>query len=126
MMAQINLVGIIGKDPELKEFTDFSVVSFPVAYTPREKKNNEWVDGETVWFRVSISGKNANDAVGQYHKGDRVFVLGTLKVSTYKTKDGVEKQSLDIRNPTVGVIPSVNKTRMKTREEANGWEDNSW
>ena len=61
-MAQISVVGIIGKDPELKEFTEFSIVSFPVAYTPREKKNNEWVDGETVWFRVSISGKNAENA----------------------------------------------------------------
>lgn len=134
-MAQINLVGIIGKDPELKEFTEFSIVSFPVAYTPREKKNNEWIDGETVWFRVSISGKNAESAMGQYKKGDRVSVIGTLKISTYQTKDGVEKQSLDIRNPTVGIIPSGKKTMRGYEEsgprgyeprQATGWEDTSW
>jgi single-strand DNA-binding protein len=118
-MALINVTGIIGKDAELKEFTEFSVVSFPLAYTPREKKQDGWVDGETVWFRVSITGKNAMGAQDAYKKGDRVTVTGTLKISTYKTKDGVEKQSLDIRNPTVGIIPS-NKPRMKTYEETSG------
>ena len=125
-MAQISVVGIIGKDPELKEFTEFSIVSFPVAYTPREKKNNEWVDGETVWFRVSMSGKNAESGLA-FKKGDRVSVIGTLKISTYQSKDGVEKQSLDIRNPTVGVIPSAKKV-MKGYEsnKSDGWDENAW
>ena len=132
-MAQINLVGIIGNNPEVKEFTDFKVLSFPVAYTPREKKGDQWIDGETVWFRVSITGKNAENAIGMYSKGDRVTVIGTLKISSYQAKDGTTKQNLDIRNPTVGIIPSAKKA-MKTMAQAsgpqgyepNGWEDSTW
>lgn len=118
-MAQINVIGIIAKDPELKDFKDFQVASFPLAYTPREKKGAAWVDGETVWFRVSITGKNAPSFPLNYRKGDRVLVVGTLKVSKYTDKDGNEKQGLDIRNPSVAVFP---KTKIVETESAEGWD----
>jgi single-strand DNA-binding protein len=122
-MARIDVKGIIGKDPEIKFFNDFSVTSFPVAYTPREKKANEWVDGETVWFRVSISGKQAEAAVDQYKKGDRVVVIGTLKVSNYNDREGNPKVGLEIRAESVGVIP-----KMETKKQArpSQEEDLSW
>jgi single-strand DNA-binding protein len=122
-MARLEVTGIVGKDPEIKFFTDFAVTNFPVAYTPREKKGLEWIDGETVWFRVSVSGKDAEAAVDRYKKGDRVVVVGTLKVSSYIDKQGNSKQGLEIRNPTVGVIPKVdNKKQTRKHEE----EDLSW
>lgn len=117
-MAQINVIGIIAKDPELKDIRDFQVASFPLAYTPREKKDNQWVDGETVWFRVSATGKNAAAFPLSYRKGDRVMVLGTLKVSSYTDKNGVEKQGLEIRNPSVAVFPKV---KVVENEDQGGW-----
>lgn len=121
-MARLEVTGIVGKDPEIKFFTDFAVTNFPVAYTPREKKGNEWVDGETVWFRVSVSGKEAEAAVDRYKKGDRVLVVGTLRVSTYTDKEGNIKQGLEIRSPSVGVIPKTGKKQTNKYEE----EDLSW
>lgn len=122
-MARIDVKGIVGKDPEIKFFNDFSITSFPVAYTPREKKGNEWVDGETVWFRVSISGKQAEAAVDQYKKGDRVVVIGTLKVSNYNDREGNPKVGLEIRAESVGVIPKM-ETKKQSRSIQE--EDLSW
>jgi len=126
-MADITVKGVIGKDPEIKFFNDFSVTSFPVAYTPREKsKTGEWSDGETVWFRVSVAGKQAENAVDQFKKGDRVLVVGKLKVSNYTDKAGVQKQGLEIRSETVGVIPKVDKQQFKPTTTKQTGDDFEW
>jgi single-stranded DNA-binding protein len=33
------------------------LVTFSLAYTPRSRKGNEWVDGEAMWFRVAQFGR---------------------------------------------------------------------
>ena len=119
-MAQINVVAIIGKDPEIKFFDTFSV-----AYTPREKsKSGEWSDGETTWFKVSIAGKSAEAAVDQFKKGDRVVVTGKLKISSYIDKAGAQKQGLEIRADSVGIIPKVEKSGRSTTKQTG--EDFEW
>ena len=125
-MAQISVEGNIAKDPEIKFFNDFSVTSFPMAYTPREKtKMGEWVDGETVWFKISVTGKKAENAVDQFAKGNRVIVIGKLKVSTYTDKEGNPKMGLEIRADSIGVIPKIEKGS-KTVTKQTGGDDFGW
>ena len=125
-MAQITVVGILGKDPEIKFFQDFSICNFPLAYTPREKKNNEWVDGETVWFKVGVGGKEAENTVERFAKGDRVVVVGKLKVSSYTDKDGNQKQGLEIRAESIGLIPKVNKAKTSPSQRQESGDDFAW
>ncbi len=39
------------------------------------------------------------------HKGDKVIVTGRLQISKYTTKDGEERQSLEINADSVGLVP---------------------
>ena len=102
----ISIVGNVGGDAELKITPNgYKVTSFNVAVTPRNQKNGEWADGETMWFRCFVWGENAASAAVAIHKGDKVFVDGRFKVESYVTKDGETRQSNEVTVDKYGVVP---------------------
>ena len=79
MYQKLILVGNLGNDPELRYLPDGkSVANFSLA------TNRRWSDGgeqksETMWFRISVWGKQA-EAVNSYlKKGRQVLVEGRLR-----------------------------------------------
>ena len=106
-MTKIEVLGTLGKDPELKFIQgkngQFAVTEFSIADSQRENKNGEWADGLTVWYKVSILGKDAEIAIDQLNKGMRVRVSGTLKITEYTAKDGTVKQSFEIKATDVSL-----------------------
>ena len=59
----ISIVGNVGSDAEMKLTPNgHKVTSFSVAVTPRNQKNGDWADGETMWFRCFVWGENAPGA----------------------------------------------------------------
>ena len=120
-MAQVTVKGNVGKDPEIKFVKtsrgDVALVEFSLAETPREKKGEEWIDGETIWYRVIQWGQKAEVLIDTISKGDTVIVLGTLKQSSYKAKDGTDKISLEINATDLGVVPKASRKK----EEAPPW-----
>jgi single-strand DNA-binding protein len=104
--AIITVTGNIGNDPELRVTPQgSSVTSFSVANTPRVKKNNDWEDGETIWYRCFVWGKDATGAATELRKGTRVFLQGRFIVDTYLDKEGKERKALEINVDSYGVIP---------------------
>jgi single-strand DNA-binding protein len=104
--AIITVTGNIGNDPELRVTPQgSSVTSFSVANTPRVKKNNDWEDGETIWFRCFVWGKDATGAATELRKGTRVFLQGRFTVDTYTDKEGLERKALEINVDSYGVVP---------------------
>jgi single-strand DNA-binding protein len=101
MATRIEVVGALGKDPELKfvqgKNGEFAVAEFSIADSQRENKNGEWADGLTVWYKVSVLGKQAETVTDNLAKGTRVKVVGTLKVTEYTAKDGTVKQGFEIK-----------------------------
>jgi single-strand DNA-binding protein len=123
-MARVEVKGNVGTDAEIKFFKgangDFAVTSFSLAETLSEKKGNEWVDGETVWYRISVSGKDAESAT-EIKKGDKVIVIGKLKVSTYQAKDGTTKVGIEIKAESWGVKPKAKYAQPKPQAEADSF-----
>lgn len=93
----ITVTGNVGTEPR----TNDNRLSFTLATTPRIKKDGEWVDGETIWFRVTLWGRDAQLPIS---KGDKVMVTGRLQLRTYN-KDGEARQSLEINGDGAGMIP---------------------
>lgn len=123
-MATITVTGNVGTDPELKFYNgknnqQFGVCSFSLAYTPRENKNGEWVDGEPIWFRVSVVGRDAEVAT-ELAKGDKVLVVGAFKQSTYTTKSGETKTGLEIKADSFAIVPRAPKT-VKRNDDVPAW-----
>ena len=106
--AIVTVEGNLGGDAELRVTPNgVSVTSFNLANTPRtlDKKTNEWLDGETIWFRCFVWGKNATGAAQQLRKGTKVVVVGRFNVNIYVDKEGVERKQLEINVDNYGIVP---------------------
>jgi single-strand DNA-binding protein len=115
----IQVKGNVGSDPELKfSKSNTAFVTLSVAYTPRSKQGEQWVDGETMWFRVIQFGTKAEATVDAIKKGDAVIVTGELKQSTYTDKEGKEKTTLEIVADQIGLLPRLIKnSKVSTNNE---------
>jgi single-strand DNA-binding protein len=79
MWHQIDIIGNLGKDPEMRYTpSGQAVTSFSVASSRSYSKNGETVK-ETIWFRCEAWGKVAEVANQYLHKGSKVLIIGRLK-----------------------------------------------
>lgn len=85
--------GRVGAIEELREFTGGCVLNFSVAETQRIKKGEEWVDGPTLWTRVTIFGDEARNVQRSIKPGTFVTVYGERKAQDYVAKDTNEKRT---------------------------------
>ena len=99
MLNQAQIIGHLGKDPEVRYLpSGEAVASFSIATTEkwRDKNTGEQRE-ETEWHRISTFGRLA-EIVGEYVKmGSLVFVQGKLKTRKYTDKNGIEKYATEIR-----------------------------
>jgi single-strand DNA-binding protein len=79
MYHTLILVGNLGNDPEMRYIANGQAVTkFSVA-TNRQYKNSEGQTvKETVWFRVSVWGKQAESSNNFLKKGSKVLIEGRL------------------------------------------------
>jgi len=120
---EVKVRGRLGNDPELKTVgaDNLQLVTFSLAHTPRSKKNGEWVDGETNWYRVVRFGQGAEAIAQTIKKGDEVIVIGTMKMNNYTDKNGVTKMQMEITASELGVVPRIQKPKTQTTNNG-GWE----
>lgn len=102
---QICVVGNVAGDPELRfSPAGVPVLNFTVASTPRnkEKGSDKWVDGETLWVRVTAFRSDAENAAESLVKGTRVVVWGRLSQESWTTKEGEKRTSLKLTAEEIG------------------------
>jgi single-strand DNA-binding protein len=114
MYHTVIIVGNLGRDPEMRYTpSGQAVTSFSVA-TNRQYSNNagEQVK-ETIWFRVSAWGKQAEICNQYLKKGSKVLVEGRLTpdASTggpriWTSQDGQPRASFEINAATVRFLSS--------------------
>jgi single-strand DNA-binding protein len=101
-MADLNMcifIGRLGRDPEVRHMQNGDAAcNFSIAVGKRWKdKSSGETKEQTTWVRCSAFGKTA-ELIGQYaKKGSQMRVNGELSVRKYSDKDGVEKESTEIR-----------------------------
>ena len=112
----IIIVGNLGRDPELRYTPNGTpVANFTVASNRTYTDSNGEQVKETVWFRVSTWGKQA-EAVSQYlHKGSRVLVEGRLTPDLntggpriWTRQDGTAAASYEVNASTVRFLGGGN------------------
>lgn len=81
-MLQVEIIGNIGNDAQVKDFNGKKYIAFNVAHSEKFK-NQQGVETErTTWVSVLKPGESA---VAQYlKKGTPVFVRGDLSVKAYQ------------------------------------------
>ena len=87
----VQLIGRLGKDPEVKTFGDKKKVSFTIATSDTYKNaKGEKVD-DTQWHNIVIWGKRAEVAEKYFKKGQEIVVEGRLVHRDYETDKGEKR-----------------------------------
>jgi len=110
----IILVGNVGKDPEMRYTPSGQpVTSFSVASNRQYTSNNGQQVKETIWFRVTTWGKQAEVCNQYVKKGSKVLVEGRLAPDTntggpriWQKQDGTSAASFEVTANTVRFLSS--------------------
>lgn len=134
MSNTITITGQMGREAEIRWTTSGRpVLSFPVADTPRRKREDgTWEDaGETLWVDVSIWGDEAEDLAERMagFRG-RVTVTGRLGIRSYEAQ-GQERQRVTLAADSVALharksreVPGRSADSM--RVTSNGFAQDPW
>lgn len=102
----VTVIGNLGTDAEFRKTPKGTpVTSFNIANTARKQVNNEWVDGDTLWFRIHVWNREAAGTATTLKKGDKVLVTGRLTITRYTDKEGNERTTMEINADGIGVVP---------------------
>ena len=100
---RVELLGRVGKDPEMKYTQGGIAVTRIRVATDRYRKNAE---PETDWHNVVVWGKQG-EAVNRYvAKGQRVYVAGRLVQSSWEGEDGQRRHSTEVHASEVVFLDS--------------------
>ena len=92
--SKIVIMGNLTADPEQRTTPNGrELTSFTIAVNTRTGAGRE---ENTTFYRCTMWG-NRGEAIAKYvSKGQQLLVSGTLSARSYQTKDGTERQSLEI------------------------------
>jgi single-strand DNA-binding protein len=98
-MNKVMLIGNVGQDPEVR-YVDHGVAVARLRLATTEKgytlQNGTQVPDRTDWHNVILWRKLA-EIVEQYvHKGDKLYIEGRLRYSTYDNKQGQRQYVTEI------------------------------
>lgn len=87
----VQLIGRLGKDPEVKMFGEKKRASFSIATSETYKNQNGEKVQDTQWHNVVIWGKLAGIAEKYLKKGNEVALEGKLVHRAYQTSAGEKR-----------------------------------
>ena len=112
-MNQLNLIGNLGKDPEIvsKDKNEFANFSICVNSSDGKGKHADW-------FNISVVNPHCVSFAKEHLKaGDMVFVSGQLKVEEYTTTKGEKKTSVKCVVGFEGQVRKLNSADPEAREK---------
>ncbi len=108
MYQKLVLVGNLGRDPEMRYTPNGTpVTSFSVATSRKYTVSDGQVKEETLWFRISVWGKQAETCNQYLSKGRQVLIEGELvgdesgSPRIWSGQDGKPRASFEVRAQTV-------------------------
>ncbi|HEY3311582.1 MAG TPA: single-stranded DNA-binding protein [Anaerolineales bacterium] len=114
MYQSLTIVGNVGRDPEMRYTpSGAAVTSFSVATSRQYTNNAGETIKETVWFRVTTWGKQAEVCNQYVKKGNKVLVEGRLTADpatggprVWTGKEGSSRASFEVTANTVRFLSS--------------------
>lgn len=114
MYHTLIIVGNLGKDPEMRYLpSGQAVTSFNVATNRQYTGSDGQPVKETIWFRVSVWGKQAESCNQYLKKGSKVLVEGRLTPDPatggprlWTRQDGTAASSFEVNAATVRFLTS--------------------
>lgn len=98
-MNKVMLIGNVGQDPEIR-YVDQGVAVARIRLATTERgytlQNGTQVPDHTDWHNVILWRKLAEIVEKYVHKGDKLYVEGRIRYSTYDDKQGQRRSMTEI------------------------------
>jgi single-strand DNA-binding protein len=98
-LNKATLIGHLGKDPEIRSFSNGGrAASFSIATSEswKDKESGERKE-RTEWHRISILNEGLVTIAEKYlKKGSKVYIEGKLETRKWTDKDGQEKYTTEV------------------------------
>jgi single-strand DNA-binding protein len=90
---EVAFMAVLGRSPELRQSkAGKSYASLALAVV-----TGKGDDGDlTIWVRTTVFGETAEEIAAAVHKGDRVYVEGTLTMSQWNDQHGEVRHGLNV------------------------------
>lgn len=89
---RVQLIGFLGKDPEIKEFGDGKKVARFTMATNSDYRNSDGEQvKETQWHNVVAWDKKATIIENHVSKGQEICIEGKLTTRSYEDKNGIKR-----------------------------------
>ena len=121
-MNKVILIGRLGQDPELKEFTNGNMAKFSIATSEKWKDSDGNAKEKTEWHNIVVWGKTAEFAGEWLKKGQLVSIEGKLQTRSWE-QDGVKKYMTEIVADTITLLPSKGDVQESASQEQS-FDDN--
>ena len=97
MLNQVQLIGRLGRDPEVRYMPNGEAVcNFSIATSENWKDANGQKQERTEWHNITLYRRLA-EVAGQYlRKGSQVYIEGKIQSRKYMGKDGIERTAYEI------------------------------
>ena len=130
MYHTLIVVGNVGKDPEMRYTpSGQAVTSFSVATNREYTTGNGEKVKETIWFRITTWGKQAEVCNQYVKKGMKVLVDGRLTPDkatggprVWTKNDGTPAASFEVTAGTVRFLSSRGETSEMSAQGGGGYE----
>ncbi len=96
---KVILIGNVGKDPEVRHLDrNMAVANIALATTERgyTLQNGTQVPERTEWHNVVLWGGLADVAEKYVRKGDKLYVEGKIRTTTYEDQTGIRRYRTEI------------------------------
>ncbi len=98
-MNKVMLIGNVGKDPEVR-YVDHGVAVARLSLATTERgytlQNGTQVPDHTDWHYVVLWRKLAEIVEKYVHKGDKLYIEGRIRYTSYNDKQGVRHNMTEI------------------------------
>jgi single-strand DNA-binding protein len=99
MLNQCQFIGNLGRDPEIRSFTNGGkVCNLNLAVSERWKDKNSGEQREkTEWVRIAIFSEGLVRVAENYlRKGSKIYVSGQLETRKYQDQSGQDKYATEV------------------------------
>lgn len=105
---KVILIGNLGQDPDVRQMSNgMAVANLNLATTTRWQDKNGGEKKEiTEWHRVVLYRKLAEIAGEHLHKGDRVYIEGSLHTRKWQDKNGMDRYTTEIHTNSMEMLDS--------------------
>jgi single-strand DNA-binding protein len=126
MLNKVQLIGNLGRDPELRQANagDTAIANLAIATNERWKDKTGNPQERTEWHRVVLFGRTAEVAGEYLRKGALVYVEGRLQTRKWQDDSGSERYTPEIVAERMKMLGGKSGPRAEAQAgDAGGFDD---